>query len=229
MSLRIVLADDSLIVREGVRGMLDSQPGLEVVGTCADLDSLLTAVAELAPDVVVTDVRMPPTHSDEGIRAAAQLRASNPGVGVVVLSQYADPEYALKLLEHGSGGRAYLVKDAVGDPKQLAGAVRAVAIGSSVVDPAVVETLVAARTAPRASPLAMLTDRERTVLAQIAQGKSNAAAGAALYLSERAVEKHINTLFAKLGLAAEPDTNRRVKAVLIYLAEQRGPNGQAAH
>ena len=224
MSLRIVLADDSLIVREGVRGMLDSQPDLSVVGTCADLDSLLAAVAKHAPDVVVTDVRMPPTSTDEGIRAAALLRASDPGVGVVVLSQYADPEYALKLLEHGSGGRAYLVKDAVGEPGHLAAAVRAVAAGRSVVDPAVVEALVAARAAPKASPLATLTERERAVLAQIAQGKSNAAAGAALYLSERAVEKHINTLFAKLGLAAEPDTNRRVKAVLIYLAEERGPN-----
>jgi len=224
VSLRIVLADDSLIVREGVRGMLDSQPDLSVVGTCADLDSLLAAVAKHAPDVVVTDVRMPPTSTDEGIRAAALLRASDPGVGVVVLSQYADPEYALKLLEHGSGGRAYLVKDAVGEPGHLAAAVRAVAAGRSVVDPAVVEALVAARAAPKASPLATLTERERAVLAQIAQGKSNAAAGAALYLSERAVEKHINTLFAKLGLAAEPDTNRRVKAVLIYLAEERGPN-----
>jgi DNA-binding NarL/FixJ family response regulator len=221
VSLRIVLADDSLIVREGVRGMLDSQPDLKVVDTCADLDSLMTMVGQLVPDVVVTDVRMPPTNTDEGIRAAAALRASHPGLAVVVLSQYADPEYALKLFEHGSGGRAYLVKDAVGEPGQLAGAVRAVAAGGSVVDPAVVEALVAARAAPRTSPLAALTERERDVLAQIAQGKSNAAAGAALYLSERAVEKHINTLFAKLGLTAEPDTNRRVKAVLIYLAAQR--------
>ncbi|MBL7490445.1 response regulator transcription factor [Frankia sp. AgB1.9] len=222
MSLRIVLADDSLIVREGVRRMLDSQPDLKVVDACADLGSLMTMVGQLAPDVVVTDVRMPPTNTDEGIRAAAALRASHPGLAVVVLSQYADPEYALKLFEHGSGGRAYLVKDAVGEPGQLAGAVRAVAAGGSVVDPAVVEALVAVRAAPRTSPLAALTERERDVLAQIAQGKSNAAAGAALYLSERAVEKHINTLFAKLGLTAEPDTNRRVKAVLIYLAAQRG-------
>jgi DNA-binding NarL/FixJ family response regulator len=223
VTLRVVLADDSLIVREGVRGVLDFQPDITVVGSCGDLDALLAMVAVEEPDVVVTDVRMPPTGTDEGIQAAGRLRVSHPRVGVVVLSQYADPDYALPLFEHGSAGRAYLVKDAVGDPRQLADAVRAVAAGRSVVDPAVVEALVAARAGSRTSPLARLTEREREVLAQIARGASNAAAGAALFMSERAVEKHINVLFSKLGLTAEPDINRRVKAVLIYLAEQRAP------
>jgi DNA-binding NarL/FixJ family response regulator len=220
VALRVVLADDSLLVREGVCRLLDRQPGITVVASCGDLDGLLAVVAAERPDVVVTDVRMPPTGTDEGIRAASQLRATHPHIGVVVLSQYAHPEYALPLLEHGSAGRAYLLKDTVGEPRQLADAVRAVAAGRSVVDPAVVEALVAARTA-RPSALASLTRREREVLAHIAQGKSNAAVGAAIFLSERAVEKHINTLFGKLGLTSEPDINRRVKAVLIYLAEQQ--------
>jgi DNA-binding NarL/FixJ family response regulator len=221
VSLRVVLADDSLLVREGVRKVLDHQPGITVVGCCGDLDTLLATVDAEQPDAVVTDVRMPPTGTNEGIQAATRLRASHPHVGVVVLSQYADPDYALPLFEQGSAGRAYLLKDTVGDPKQLADAVRAVAAGRSVVDPAVVEVLVAVRAPARPSALASLTDREREVLSHIAQGKSNAAIGAALFLSERAVEKHINTLFAKLGLIAEPDVNRRVKAVLIYLSEQR--------
>jgi DNA-binding NarL/FixJ family response regulator len=221
VTLRVVLAEDSLLVREGVRLLLDRQSGIEVVAACGDLDALLDAVGAQAPDVVVTDVRMPPTCIDEGIRAATRIRTTHPTTGVVVLSQYADPDYALALLEHGSAGRAYLLKDTIGEPDQLADAVRAVAAGRSVVDPVVVETLVAARTAARTSTLASLTARELEVLAQIAQGKSNAAAGAAIFLSERAVEKHINSLFAKLGLTAEPDVNRRVKAVLIYLAERR--------
>ncbi len=220
VSLRVVLADDSLLIREGVGRLLDVQPGITVVGSCGDLDELLAMVEAERPNVVVTDVRMPPTGTDEGIRAASQLRVSHPSIGVVVLSQYAHPEYALPLLEYGSAGRAYLLKDTVGEPRQLADAVHAVAAGKSVVDPAVVEALVAARTA-RPSALASLTHREREVLAHIAQGKNNAAVGAAIFLSERAVEKHINTLFGKLGLTAEPDINRRVKAVLIYLSEQQ--------
>jgi DNA-binding NarL/FixJ family response regulator len=221
VALRVVLADDSLLVREGVRKLLDHQPGITVVGSCGDLGTLLATVDAERPDVVVTDVRMPPTGTDEGIQAAARIRVGHPGTGVVVLSQYADPDYALPLFEHGSAGRAYLLKDTVGEAGQLADAVRAVADGRSVVDPAVVEALVAARAPARPSALASLTDREREVLSHIAQGRSNAAVGAALFLTERAVEKHINTLFAKLGLTVEPDVNRRVKAVLIYLSEQR--------
>ncbi|CUU57365.1 DNA-binding response regulator, NarL/FixJ family, contains REC and HTH domains [Parafrankia irregularis] len=219
--LRVVLADDSLLMREGVGRLLELQPGITVVGSCGDLEGLFAMVEAERPDAVVTDVRMPPTGTDEGIRAASHLRSSHPGIGVVVLSQYASPEYALSLFEGGSAGRAYLLKDRVGEPQHLADAVRAVAAGRSVVDPVVVEALVTARTSTRTSVLASLSPREREVLSQIAQGKSNAAVGASIFLTERAVEKHINTLFAKLGLTNEPDVNRRVKAVLIYLAEEQ--------
>jgi DNA-binding NarL/FixJ family response regulator len=217
--LRLVIAEDSLLVREGVAKLLGEQDDVEVVALCADYDELMAAVAEQTPDVVLTDIRMPPTGSDEGIRAASELRESHPELGVVVLSQYADPAYALALLESGSEGRAYLLKERVSDPDQLLGAVRDVARGGSVVDPKVVEALVAARSRSRTSPLEHLTPREGEVLAEIAQGKNNAAVALALGLSDRAVEKHINSLFAKLGLSEEPDIHRRVKAVLLYLAE----------
>lgn len=219
MAIRIVIAEDSLLVREGVRRVLDRADDLEVVAECADLPGLLAAVEEHKPDVVLTDVRMPPDSSDEGIRAAVLLQETHPGIGVVVLSQYAEPAYATPLLAAGSAGRGYLLKERVSDAGQIAAAVRAVAGGGSVIDPAVVDTLVSDSIRKRSSPLASLTPRERDVLGHIAQGKSNAAVGAALYLSERAVEKHINVLFAKLGLGAQPDINRRVKAVLLYLAE----------
>jgi DNA-binding NarL/FixJ family response regulator len=219
MTLRVVVAEDSLLVREGVRRVLEIQPDLEVVALCASLPELLSAVAEHRPDVVVTDVRMPPTSTDEGIQAANALHESHPSTGVVVLSQYADPGYALSLLAAGSRGRSYLLKERVSDPDQLARAVRAAAAGGSIIDPKIVDALVAARTAVRASRLGGLTPREREVLAEIAQGKSNAAVAAALHLTERAVEKHINSLFSKLGLTDEPDVNRRVRAVLLYLAE----------
>ncbi|GII31590.1 DNA-binding response regulator [Planotetraspora mira] len=209
-------------MREGVRRVLDLQGDLEVVGTAADLPQLLAAVDEHAPDVVVTDIRMPPTSTDEGIQAAIGFQSSRPGMGVVVLSQYAEPAYATPLLATGSAGRAYLLKERVGDPQVLIQAVRTVAAGGSVIDPAVVEALVTDSIRAKTSPLAGLTARERDVLAQIAQGRSNAAVGAALFLTERAVEKHINALFAKLGLGAEPDVNRRVMAVLLYLSAQKG-------
>jgi DNA-binding NarL/FixJ family response regulator len=220
VALRIVVAEDSLLFREGILRVLDLRPELTVVAACGDLPELLAAVESEQPDVVVTDVRMPPTSSDEGIQAATRLRAAHPGVGVVVLSQYAEPAYARELLEGGSAGRAYLLKYRVSEPGQLADAIRTVATGGSVIDPAVVEVLLAASSRSAASPLTALTAREREVLDQIAQGKSNSAVAEALYLSERAVEKHINALFAKLGLTAEPDTNRRVKAVLMYLGSR---------
>lgn len=226
MTLRIVVAEDSLLVREGIQRVLDLQPDLTVVSACGDLPELLAAVGEHTPDVVVTDVRMPPMKSDEGIQAAALLRRAHPSVGVVVLSQYAEPGYASALLEGGSAGRAYLLKERVSEPGQLAEAVRAVSAGGSVIDPAVVEVLVAASGRSASSPLASLTAREREVLDHIAQGKSNAAVAQALFLTERAVEKHINALFAKLGLIAEPDINRRVKAVLMYLSAREGSAGQ---
>ena len=219
MPIRVVVAEDSLLVREGIAKLLEADPELEVGALVDDLPSLLDAVESDPPDVVVTDIRMPPTGTDEGVQAATLLRASNPDLGVVVLSQYAEPAYALALLEGGSERRAYLLKERISDPDQLGQAIRDVAGGGSVIDPKVVEVLVAARSRARTSPLEHLTPREREVLAEIAQGKNNAAVGAALGLSERAVEKHISSLFAKLGLSEEPQTHRRVKAVLLYLAE----------
>ncbi len=217
----MVVAEDSLLVREGIVGLLATTDDVEVTALCEDLPGLLAAVDADSPDVVLTDIRMPPTGTDEGIRAAATLRSERPEIGVVVLSQYAEPAYALALLEGGSERRAYLLKERVSEPEQLLGAIREVAAGGSVVDPKVVEALVAARGRAQESPLDRLTPRETEVLAQIAQGKNNAAVAASLVLSERAVEKHINSLFSKLGLTEEPEVHRRVKAVLLYLADPR--------
>ncbi len=220
MVIRLVIADDSLLVREGIAKLLTSYDDIEIVGSCVDLPELLAAVDAMSPDVVVTDIRMPPTGTDEGIRAATDLRERHPDVGVVVLSQYIEPTYALRLLDGGSEGRAYLLKERLSEGSELIGAVRDVAGGGSVIDPKVVESLVASRTRIRSSPLERLTPRELEVLSEIAQGKNNAAVAATLVLSERAVEKHINSLFAKLGLSEEPTVHRRVKAVLLYLADR---------
>lgn len=220
MAVRVVLAEDNYLVREGVRKLVETEPDLEVVGVCADYDSLLQVAEGEQPDVVVTDIRMPPTGTDEGIRAAAVLRDRHPDMGVVVLSQYSEPAYALSFLDGGSKGRAYLLKERVSDIGQLAGAIREVAEGGSVIDPEVVDALVAARSRPDDSPLRRLTAREREILSEMAQGKNNAAVAAALVLSERAVEKHINSIFSKLALSEEPDVHRRVKAVLLFLSAQ---------
>ena len=219
MPIRLVLAEDHYLVREGVRGLLASQPDLEVVAACGDLDSLLAAVEAEHPDVVVTDIRMPPGNSDEGIQAAARLRTSDPDVGVVVLSQYANPTYALALLEDGSEGRSYLLKERIQDVEQLASAIRAVAEGGSVIDPKVVEALVGENTRTEGSPLSQLTPREHEVLREMAIGKSNAAIGEALFLTESSVEKVIHSIFHKLGLTWEPSIHKRVKAVILYMAE----------
>ena len=219
MPLRVALADDHYLVREGTRRLLEAQPDVEVVAVCEDLDSLLAAVAAERPDVVVTDIRMPPTSTDEGIRAAELLRETDPGIGVVVLSQYAEPQYALPLLEHGSEGRAYLLKERVEDVEQLVGAIRTVAAGGSVVDPKVVEALVAANARTEQSPLHDLTPRERDVLREMASGKNNAAIAAELFLTERSVEKVIHSIFLKLGLTWETAVHKRVTAVVMYLAE----------
>lgn len=219
--IRVVVAEDSLLVREGIAKLLAVQDGLAVVALCEDLPGLLDAVEREQPDVVLTDIRMPPTGTDEGIRAAATLRQTHPSVGVVVLSQYAEPAYALELLDSGSSGRAYLLKERLATGEQLVAAIREVDAGGSVVDPKVVEVLVQARSTT-ASPLDRLTPREREVLGEIAQGKNNAAVASSLFLSERAVEKHINSLFSKLGLTEEPEVHRRVKAVLLYLSHQGG-------
>ena len=217
--IRVVFAEDNVLLREGVVRLLGSAPDVEVVGSCGAFDELVSMVAAITPDVVVTDIRMPPTGTDEGIRAANLFRETHPDVGVVVLSQYADPAYALALLEHGSERRAYLLKDRVSDIDQLVDAIRAVKSGGSVIDPKVVEELVAARGRKPPSRLQHLTGRERDILHEMAQGRSNASIAAALGLSERAVEKHSNSIFAKLHLNEEPDLNRRVKAVLVYLAD----------
>ncbi len=218
MTRRIVVADDAYILREGVRMMLDHE-GYEVVAAVEDHDSLLAAVEEYRPDVVVTDIRMPPTGTDEGIRAARHIRAAYPGVGVVVLSQYVEPEYALRLLEDGSGGLAYLLKERVADAGALADAVERVAAGESKIDPRVVDALVAGRLSRTESKVDRLTPREREVMQEVAGGSSNNAIAATLHLSERAVEKHINSIFTKLDLLPERETNRRVRAVLLYLSE----------
>jgi DNA-binding NarL/FixJ family response regulator len=219
VAIRIVLAEDSYLVREGVRRLLETQPDLEVAAVCEDLDSLLTAVATERPDVVVTDIRMPPSGQDEGIRAARELRETSPGVGVVVLSQHADPGYALALLESGADGRAYLLKERIDELEQLVAAIRIVADGGSVVDSKVVESLVAARTGADPSPLDELTPRELDVLREMAEGRNNAAIAASLVLSERSVEKVIHSIFLKLGLGWESAVHKRVKAVLLYLAD----------
>lgn len=216
----MVLAEDSYLVREGVRRLLEHEPDIDLVAVCEDYDSLLEAIAGTEPDVLLTDIRMPPTGTDEGVRAAERLRRLRPDAGVVLLSQYADPAYALAFLEGGTEGRAYLLKERVADLDQLLAAIREVARGGSVIDPKVVEALVAARSRNAQSPLARLTPREREVLALLAEGRSNAAVADGLVLSERAVEKHINSIFAKLGLPEARDAHRRVKAVLLFLADQ---------
>ena len=219
MGLRLVIADDHLLVREGVRRLLETDPDLEVTAVCGDLESLLAAVEREHPDVVVTDIRMPPSNSDEGIQAAQRLRTTDPDVGVVVLSQYATPSYALAILEGGSAGRSYLLKERVQEPDQLVSAIRAVADGGSVIDPKVVEALVAEDGRGERSPLKSLSARELDVLREMASGKSNAAIGESLFLAERSVEKVIHSIFLKLGLTWEPSVNKRVKAVILYLAE----------
>ena len=219
MPIRLVLAEDHYLVREGVRHLLEAQPELEVAAVCGDLESLLECVDRERPDVVVTDIRMPPGHSDEGIQAARRLRETNPNLGVVVLSQYANPSYALALLDTGSAGRAYMLKERVHDPDQLVAAIRAVAEGGSLIDPKVVEGLVADRARAATSPLGQLTTRERDVLRKMAEGKNNASIGEDLVVTERSVEKVINSIFMKLGLTWEPAVHKRVKAVILYLAE----------
>jgi DNA-binding NarL/FixJ family response regulator len=220
MPIRIALGEDSLIVREGVHQLLSLDPSVEIVAAVADQLSLRKACEEEQPDVVLTDIRMPPTHTDEGIRLAAELRETHPRMGVVILSQFSDPIYALALLEHGSDGRAYLLKERVHNRAELMAAIRAVAEGGSMIDPKVVESLVVARGRAQSSPLNELTSRELQVLGEIAQGKSNTAIAESLYLTKRAVEKHINAIFWKLGLADAADVSKRVKAALMFLAEE---------
>jgi DNA-binding NarL/FixJ family response regulator len=223
VGLRIVFAEDDYLVREGTAALLGEVADLEVVAAVADRDALLAAVDEHRPDAVLTDIRMPPSKTTEGIDAARKIRAEHPEVGVVVLSQYAEEDYAYELLKDGAEGLGYLLKERVADIDEVARALRDVAGGGSVLDPKVVEGLVARREREARSPLAHLTDREREVVSLMAEGKNNAAIAASLFLTERAVEKHINSLFHKLGLSEEPNVHRRVMAVLTFLREGGGP------
>lgn len=219
MRIRIVVAEDQYLVREGLVRLLETQEDLEVAAACSDLDSLLATVDAERPHVVVTDIRMPPGDTDEGIQAASRLRETHPDIGVVVLSQYAVPGYVLALLDGGSERRAYLLKERVNDVDQLVAAIRAVADGGSVFDPKVVEALVAENARSEESPLNELTPRERDVLREMAEGKNNAAIAETLVLTERSVEKVIHSIFLKLGLRWETAIHKRVKAVVLYLAE----------
>jgi DNA-binding NarL/FixJ family response regulator len=218
--IRLVLAEDNYLLREGVRRLLETQADVEVAAVCGDLSSLLAAVEAEEPDVVITDIRMPPGGVDEGIRAAEQFRETHPKLGVVVLSHYAQPSYALALLEAGTAGRAYLLKERVDDVDQVVAAIRAVAEGGSMIDPKVVEALVASKARTEQSPLNDLTSREHDVLREMAEGKNNASIAEALFLTERSVEKVIHSIFVKLGLAWETSVHKRVKAVILYLAER---------
>jgi DNA-binding NarL/FixJ family response regulator len=225
VAIRVILGEDSYLVREALRQVLAGAPQIELEAQCGDADALLREIEQRRPDVVLTDIRMPPTNTNEGIRLAAQLRREHPDIGVVVLSQYADPGYVLQLLESGSEGRAYLLKERVHERHQLVAAIEAVANGESVIDSKIVEVLVAARARGERSPLAELTPRELEVLAAIAEGKSNSAISETLVLTKRAVEKHINAIFLKLNLShsqSAEDLSPRVKAALVFLAQSDG-------
>jgi DNA-binding NarL/FixJ family response regulator len=228
MSVRIVVADDNLIAREGILQLLALEAEFEIVAACGDFPECLEAVERERPDVVLTDIRMPPSHSDEGIRLANRLRQAHPEVGVIVLSQYDEPVYALSLLESGSDRRGYLLKQRLHDAAELRDAILAVARGGAVIDPSLVDALVKGKAAIERSALAELSPRERQVLAEIAQGKSNMAIAESLVLTKRAVEKHINSIFLKLGLGFADDVSKRVKATLMYLSESELPSPAAA-
>ena len=215
--IRAVVGDDSFLAREGIAHVLDGIEDVDLVAVCGDLDELRKTVESVKPDVVVTDIRMPPTNTDEGIRFANELRSSLPEVGVVVLSQHAEPAYALSLFEAGSSQRAYLLKERVKDEDELARALREVVAGRSLVDPRIVDTLVSARLNDPA--VDKLTPREREILSMIAEGRSNAWIAESLNITKRAVERHINGIFLKLDLGEASDVNRRVKAALLYLTE----------
>jgi DNA-binding NarL/FixJ family response regulator len=218
-TLRIVLGEDSYLAREGIMRALEDVDVVELVATCTDLEELRSAIDDVRPDVVLTDIRMPPTNTDEGIRLAGELRGSHPRMGVVVLSQHADPLYAVSLFEDGSGGRGYLLKERLKDEGELSRALHEVADGGSVVDAYIVERLVGARSGGVNPRVDKLTPREREILGMIAEGRSNAAIARALYITTRAVERHINAIFSRLELAESAEANRRVQAVLVYLAD----------
>jgi DNA-binding NarL/FixJ family response regulator len=222
VSIRVILGEDSYLAREGIERVLERTDGVELLGSYGDLEGLSAAVERDRPDVVLTDIRMPPTNTDEGIRLAKSLRETHPEIGVVVISQHANAGYAAELLEDGSGRRAYLLKERVTNAVDLGDALRSVADGGSVIDPLVVESLVRTQQVRAESRLDQLTPRELEILGLIAQGKSNAAIADSLVLTKRAVEHHINAIFTKLDLGAAGDVSRRVQAALLYLARDSG-------
>lgn len=222
MGLRVVVGEDNLLVREGLVRLLSTAPDLEVVAAGEDYDTVLAAVEEQRPDVVLTDIRMPPGLSDEGIRLAQKLRATYPELGVVIVSQFSEAGHVLALFDEGSDRRAYLLKERLHDRAALVSAVRSVAAGGSFVDPGIIDVLVYARSGAPNSRLDELTSREREVLAEIAQGRSNSAIAESLYISKRSVEKLVNSIFMKLDLGNGEDVSKRVKATLIFLAESDG-------
>jgi len=225
-TLRVVMADDSAVIREGLTAMLADEPDVELVGVCGDGNELERLIAAQHPDVVIADIRMPPSGEHEGIRIAARLRETDPRVGVVILSQHVEPDYAMDLMSSGTNGRAYLLKDRVSNAGELVRAIHAVAEGRSAIDPLIVDALIAARTRDRYSQLDQLTQRELQILAQIAEGKSNAAIARSLVLTKRAVEKHVNSIFAKLDLPDPANVSRRVMAALMFLADGAELGGQ---
>lgn len=216
----VAVAEDSYVIREFLTATLSMAPAVELVAVCSNGKELLKAIDIWHPDVVLTDIRMPPSGAHEGIRIARQLRETHPGVGVVVLSQYAEPAYAVRLLDQGTARRAYLLKERIRDKAELIAAIQAVARGGSVIDPMIVDALIEARSRAAHSKLSQLTPRERELLAEIAAGKSNGAIAQTLVLTKRAVEKHVNSIFSKLNLPETQDVSRRVKATLIFLSEE---------
>jgi DNA-binding NarL/FixJ family response regulator len=225
MALRIVVAEDNLLVREGIIRLLSTAPDFEVVASGEDYDGIVAAVEREEPDVVLTDIRMPPTSTDEGVRLARVLHQSHPKIGVVVVSQYSEPEQVLGVFEGGSDRRAYLLKERIHDRSVLVSAIRSVAAGGSWVDPKIVDVLVFVRSGGASSRLDELTPREREVLAEIARGRSNSVIADDLFLTKRSIEKHVNSIFLKLGLGDADDVSKRVKAVLIFLAETHASPG----
>jgi len=221
MRLKVAIADDSFLIREGLRQVLSLAPDLEVVGAHADPEALLSAVDTQAPDVVMTDIRMPPTHTDEGMQVAERLRITHPAVGVVVLSQHGNAEYAAQLLASGASGRGYLLKDRIHDLDHLVSTITAVAAGECRVDAQLVDELVARQRTPSRSPLDDLTPRQHEVLGRIAAGHSNAAIARDFGLTQRAVEKHVSEIFSRLGLANDETISRRVHATLLYLMQPK--------
>jgi len=221
VTIRLVLAEDNFLVREGVARMIAATDDMQVLASCEDLPSAIATIDELVPDVVLTDIRMPPTHNDEGVRVAKHCRDKHPQIGVLLLSQYAEPGYIKQLLTQGTEGRGYLLKERIGNLDDLTSAIHAVASGESAIDPKVVESLVRGRARAGDTGIERLSPREKEVLAAIAEGRTNAAIADQLVISQHAVEKHINSIFAKLGLSGDQHSHPRVRAALMYLAEGR--------